>query len=250
MPGLPGADSSVPVTTHIGGQTLVDLARAQFEQPPVFWGRYFSPGADSFAEYTHLTENNILRNENIKLLPIAQQTKNVNLTYSDGAGDAQANVTDMINTFGMQFLSNLEEDIYMFLDVEGAPSLSVEYYEGWSTNIVSFSKRKLGGRAIQPCVYATQGDTVTWNSVRSAVNSGNATFFGAWVAEWPASGCHPLPDWNRLRHIPLPNGGKVLIWQYANDCHGSGGFDCSVTNPNIDADGDLLNHLILPPMVP
>jgi hypothetical protein len=42
---------------------------------------------------------------------------------------------------------------------------------------------------------------------------------------------------------------RVLIWQYAGDCNGNGGFDCNQTNPSINLQADLLNFLILPPDV-
>jgi len=246
----PGADSSVPVTSLVNGQTLVALAVAHYGRAPVFWGRYFSPG-NSWAEYRHKSENAILRANNIRVLPIAQQTGKVNGSYADGATDAESNVDDLIATFGQDYLSNYASDIYMFLDVEGAPNpiLTASYYEGWSNTLVAHSRRNLNGRQVLPCVYGVLSDAATWNAVRDEVNSGRAPFFGAWVAAWPTSGCVPLPQNWDARHtaIPLPNGKYVLAWQYSNDCNGPNGFDCSVTNPNIDLNADLVSHLILPP---
>ena len=46
-------------------------------------------------------------------------------------------------------------------------------------------------------------------------------------------------------HVQLPC--KILLWQYSDDCHGGGGFDCDQTNPAIDLDQDLLSKCILPP---
>jgi hypothetical protein len=36
------------------------------------------------------------------------------------------------------------------------------------------------------------------------------------------------------------------MWQYANDCHGSDGFDCDTINPNIDVQA-FLRKCVLPP---
>ncbi len=85
-------------------------------------------------------------------------------------------------------------------------------------------------------------------SALAAAVAAGATCEGAWIARWRSAGCQPLPEWSDALvtpsvTIPCP----VLIWQYANDCQGGGGFDCSETNPNIDLDADLLQHLILPP---
>ncbi len=247
--GKAGADSSVIVTTQIGGQSLIALATTHFGQTPVFWGRYFSSATSTgWAEYRHLKENAALRSNNIRLLPIAQQTKNVNGTQAAGSADAEANADDFIATFGADYLASLDQTFYMFLDVEGSPSLSQAYYTGWAQTLPSHSSSATGGRVtILPCLYATQGDTPTWNAAAAAC-AGGAQCMGAWVARWPSSGCQPLPDWSDAM-TKLPVKIPVLIWQYADDCNGGGGFDCSETNPEIDLQNDLLNHLVLPPDV-
>jgi len=74
--GRLGADSSMLVTTQIAGKTLVQLAVELYGEPPVFWGRYFtSTSTGGNVEYRHLKENQILRNNNIRVLPIARQTR-------------------------------------------------------------------------------------------------------------------------------------------------------------------------------
>jgi hypothetical protein len=246
--GKPGADSSVIVTSQVTGKTLIDLAITFYGENPVFWGRYFtSTSAGGTVEYRHLKENKALRDNNIRVLPIARQTKNVNGTQADGSRDAETNADDLITTFGPDYLASLSSEFYMFLDVEGNPSLSQAYYTGWSQTLIAHSASAMGGKAkILPCVYATQSDNATWSATKTAVAAG-AQCSGAWIARWPVSGCQPLPDWkdDLVRPsvgIPFP----VLIWQYADDCHGGGGFDCSETNPAIDLQ-NFLNHLILPP---
>jgi hypothetical protein len=43
---------------------------------------------------------------------------------------------------------------------------------------------------------------------------------------------------------------RVLLWQYADECHGGGGFDCNEINPDIDLQEDLLSRCVLPPPSP
>jgi len=91
--GKPGADSSIPVNSQIQGKNLIQLAAKLFDSTPIFWGRYFTSAATSEdVEYRHLKENKILRASNVRVLPIARQTKRVNGTTADGSADAEANV--------------------------------------------------------------------------------------------------------------------------------------------------------------
>src|SRR5215472_8240179 len=76
--GKPGADSSVMVTNQVEGSGLIALAKALYGEVPIFWGRYFtSTSTGGTVEYRHLKENKALRDNNIRVLPIARQTKNV-----------------------------------------------------------------------------------------------------------------------------------------------------------------------------
>jgi hypothetical protein len=126
--------------------------------------------------------------------------------------------------------------------------LSEAYYAGWAQTLSADSSSQTSGEVdILPCVYATRSDRPTWSAIAAAVLAG-AVCNGAWIPRWPSSGCQPLPEWNAHKvtpdvAIPCP----ILIWQYANDCHGGGGFDCSETNPGIDLQSDLLDRLVLPP---
>jgi len=230
------------------GKSLIQLATELYGQAPSFWGRYFtSTSTPGNVEYRHLKENKALRNSNIRVLPIARQTRRVAGSVADGSADAAANVDDLLATFGVDYLTANCSQAYMVLDVEGSPSLSQDYYTGWAQTLVAHSKSASGGNvAVLPCIYATQSDNPTWASLSAAVNEG-VPCSGAAIARWPRSGCQPLPDWDD--HLVTPSGGipcPILIWQYADDCHGGGGFDCSETNPAMDAQ-DILQHLILPP---
>ena len=245
--GLPGVDSSVLVTSIVDGQNLVDLARNLYGQAPAIWGRYFG----GWAEYRHRKENQILRNNNIRVLPIAQQTSRVTGSFADGSADAASNAEDIINTFGADYLRSQGRNVLVFLDVEGPPFLSAGYYQGWAQNLVAHS-RAFSGNAVTllPCVYARAADSVTWDAVLSALANG-ATCNGAWVARWTtqAGGCLALPDFNPAGHWHIPNQIQVLVWQYSNDCHGGNGFDCDQINPDATIQQFVLNGAVVPPEI-
>jgi len=158
--GRAGADSSNLVTRHIGGKPMVDVAAELFGQMPVLWGRYFTSAATSgLVEYRARRENQALRDRNIRVLPIARQTKHVDSTQAEGSADAQLNVEDLIKTFGASYLQSQGGRFLMFLDVEGTPSLSTDYYLGWARTLVDHSQSISHGTVtILPGVYATQAD--------------------------------------------------------------------------------------------
>jgi hypothetical protein len=239
--GAPGVDSAAPVTTVINGKTLVEIATAAFGQAPLFWGRYFtSPRARGTVEYRHDVENACLRAAGIRVLPIARQTNHVAGSEAEGQTDGCENAADLVATFGAGYLRS--QNVFLFLDVEGAPSLSVAYYRGWTNGLASAEI------AILPCVYATQGDTATWKALAEACEAG-AACSGLWIAHWGShAGFVPLPDWSTRKTTPYPPvQAPVLLWQYANNAYGCNGFDCNQTNPAIDVDRDLLPFLVLPP---
>lgn len=194
--GSPGADSSNLVTRLIDGKPMVDVAAELIGQMPVLWGRYFtSVAATGLVEYRARRENQALRERNIRVLPIARQTRHVDGTQALGSTDAQLNVEDLIKTFGVDYLKSQGGTFIMFLDVEGAPSLSTDYYVGWA---------------------------------RTAVDSD--------LLEWDPDIVQP--------NVKIPC--EVLLWQYADECHGGDGFDCNETNPNVDLQ-DILSQCVLPP---
>jgi hypothetical protein len=240
--GLPAADSSSLVTTVMNGKTIVDLANDLYGRMPVVWGRYFG----GWAEYRHLKENQLLRDNNIRVLPLAQQTGNVSGSMADGSADATGNAEDVINTFGAAYLASQGGKLLMFLDVEGAPSLSSTYYLGWAQTLVAHSQAFSGNTVtLLPCVYATEGDSATWSAIAAAVAQG-ATCNGAWVARWTTKqgGCLPLPDFNPAPNAQIPC--DVLLWQYSNDCNGSNGFDCDQINPDATIQAKVLAQSVLP----
>jgi hypothetical protein len=109
----------------------------------------------------------------------------------------------------------------------------------------------MSGGAVQmlPCLYASHGDTGTWNALETAMNAG-APCSGVWVARYLnslASG--QMGDWSDSVVTPMspnPFSATILAWQYAENCL-NGSIDCSQTNPAIDLQNDLLQFLVLPP---
>ncbi len=248
--GHAGADSAALVSSQIDGKTLVDLATGTLGATPVLWGRYFtSVSTTGDVEYRHLDEGQLLREKNIRVLPIARQTERVAGTSNDGAADAKLNAEDVITTFGADYLASLGGSFLMFLDVESTPSLSSSYYTGWAQTLSAHSQSFSNGAVtLLPCVYGTRSDGTTWEAIASA-NKQGVPCHGVWIAHWTGHGCQPLPDWSDAEVSPtvaLPC--SVLLWQYSDDCHGGDGFDCNTTNPGIDFSA-FMAQLILPPEV-
>jgi hypothetical protein len=247
--GLPGVDSSVPVTSQLQGQDLIQLAISQFNAVPAFWGRYFtSPQTVGNVEYRHALESAALNAAGIPVLPIAHQTLKVGSTAVQGAADAAANAADLLATFGADALAAQGNTFFMFLDVEGKPSLSVDYYTAWAQALAQTSSDATGGRVtLRPCIYAARGDNPTWQALAQAMANG-ADCGGAWIARYPDGGCAAVPDWDDALVTPATGAPcPILAWQYAGDCAG-GSLDFSQTNPALDPLATLLNFLVLPPL--
>lgn len=245
--GLPGADSSSPVTT-----SLVQSAVALFGRTPALWGRYFScPTTPGTVEYRHAEENPVLSQYQIRLLPVARQTTHVGGGQQQGVSDAEGNVADFLATFEQSYLVSQGGQFLMFLDVEGnpsagSPSLSQDYYTGWAQTLISYSRSSSNNAVtILPCVYARQGDDDTWH-VLAEVDKQGAQCYGVWVARYYYSGC-AMTEWDDALVSPgvtLPF--DTLLWQYQENCC-DGTIDCNQTNPNVDIQDLLLNRLVLPP---
>jgi len=230
---------------------LIDAAAELFGAAPVFWGRYFtSVSTTGSVEYRHAKENQPLNQKGIRLLPIARQTGHVNGTLDQGIADGVANAQDFIATFSPQVLASQGGQFLMFLDVEGAPapSLSQDYFSGWAQGLAQEARAASGGSVrMMPCVYGTQTDVRTWAAVAAAMSSG-VECHGAWIARFRTGKC-TMGEWDAnivTPSSPSPFPCPILAWQYAGNCL-DGRIDCSQTNPNIDAESQLLAFLALPP---
>ena len=111
-------------------EASLDLATETFGETPSFWGRYFTSAATTgLVEYRQLKEGQLLRDRDIRVLPIARQTKRVAGTAAQGTADAKLNAKDVLLTFGGDYLKSLGGKFLMFLDVESTPPLALSYYK-------------------------------------------------------------------------------------------------------------------------
>src|SRR3974377_2255530 len=111
-----GADVDAPVT-----QRMIVVAKRQLGAVPQFWGRYFKgPGDQNSVRYQAQLEGPVLRTNNIRVLPIAQQTNHVDgdgpLGFQDGLRKAAA----MVASFGRTYLS-ARRGILAMLDDRSPP---------------------------------------------------------------------------------------------------------------------------------
>jgi hypothetical protein len=242
--GLPGADSSTPVTGEV-----IESAATLLGATPAFWGRYFiSVATTGTVEYRHAQENAPLNQAGVRLLPIARQTGHVSGSTDRGIADGIANARDYVTTFTSGALALQGGQFLMFLDVEGSPSLSQDDFTGWAQGLAQESQTASGGSVrILPCVYGTQSDVKTWSAVAGAMSAG-VECHGAWIARFRTGKC-TMGDWDAnivTPASPVPFPCPILAWQYAGNCL-EGRIDCSQTNPNIDVHSQLLALLTLPP---
>jgi len=255
--GLPGADSSALVTTARDGKPLPEIAKALFGRFPAFWGRYFtSVLTTSDVEYRHRKEDRILHDNHIRVLPIGRHTSAVGGTEAQGVEDARIQVGDLLATFDARYLAEQGGRFFLFLDVEAERPLSMPYYTGWASTVSEHSRaRTVGTVEIRPCVYASQSDVTTWKAIAEAGARG-IPCDGVWVAHWleqgPAAdtqkGCLALPEWDAAKVTPpVTLHCPVMFWQYSAQCRGGSGFDCDQSNPNLDAERDILPFLVPPP---
>jgi hypothetical protein len=217
----------------------------------VFWGRYFtSPTTSGSAEYHHATENGPLNAAGIRVLPVARQTSHVSGGQQQGQTDGALNAQDFVETFGVAELNAQGNQFIMVLDVEGNPELNPDYYTGWTQGLIS-TAQQMSGNTVQmlPCLYASHGDTPTWDALGTAMDAG-APCAGVWVARYLNSLVSgQMGDWSDSKVTPTspnPFPATILAWQYAENCL-NGAIDCSQTNPAIDLQNDLLQFLVLPP---
>ena len=242
-----GADVDALVT-----QRMVGMAKRQLGSVPQFWGRYFKgPGDQNPVRYQAQLEGPVLRTNNIRVLPIAQQTNHVDGDRPLGSQDGLRNAAAIIASFGRTYLSAMQ-GIFVFLDVEGPPrqSLHAEYYRGWSDALIAGGTSDMVFRddangdpiTFWPGVYGTQGDDETWNSLVAAIADGACR--GTWIDRPGKTGCHPLGPWNEqfIRPKSLPTSVPVLFWQGVQECQN---IDYNRANPA--ASTNLMSGLVLPP---
>lgn len=246
LTGIGGADTVVNVES-----TMIQEAAKLMGASPRFWGRYFQ-GNTREAEYLHKLENKPLHDALIRVLPISRQTNKVGGTHLDGVELGTSHAKDVLDTFGEDYLASQGDGFYFFLDVEGVdeqPSLSKEFYKGWSEAVVQASSKV----KLLPSVYLNGSDQTTLRSLSTAMKEG-AHCHGLWVARYDHQ--PQISPWNREKvkfESPVPC--KVLLRQYIGDVDPKTGqvnlkhgiYDFSQINPFLDNPELVLQRLILPP---
>lgn len=248
MPTLAAADTSVRIT-----RPLLDLAAKLTGEMPVAWGRYFNGFHTTAAEYKP-SEAGFFEGLGLKLIPVAQQTPKVGGSFADGAANAALNVYKFISRIGVDVLAAQGTEFLMFLDVEGEaagsnPSMSSDYYLGWSKTLVASSREQSANRlTILPAVYARAKDDTTWNALIDAQNRGAEKCRGVWITRQHFDACtKDRPQWETAFITPGPAiGCPVMLWQYAIDCPDGNGVDVDLVNPDADVQRELLSRCVIP----
>jgi hypothetical protein len=218
--GLYGVDSISKVDS-----ALLAKVTGVFGGPPLFWGRIFSatdaPGENN--SY-HPSENKILANNNIRLVPIARTGTNVGGSAADGGTDAKGQVANLLKT--MPFLKPQKDPYFLFLEVTTA--LAVPYYQGWAKGVIS-----AGQGRIRPAAYIRSSARATIDVIRGLTDRPEAL----WVVRWQKGDgkARKTADgkWDPLKgsnNTKCP----IVLWQYQND--EDKGFNCNWVDPSIDAE--------------
>ncbi len=194
---------------------------------------------------------------NLRLLPITSvhfQGPRLGGTYTDGYGDAGANLTAVLRALGgnsdsfpcigspcvhyTSFAMDCEDD-------SGPVTVSVDYLHGWLERM----KAGITDSAGTPLygwsgVYNGHGICANWNNIVSCFNSYGIRPDFIWIAGYPDGSTipsSPLP-WNTDGDCDTDNspcyvalGQSTVLWQYAGDALIAGEYvDLDQGNPNLD----------------
>lgn len=247
LTGIGGVDTLVNVES-----SMIPTATKFMGAHPRFWGRYFQ-GNTRDGEYLHKQENKPLHDAGIRVIPISRQTNKVGGTQQDGMELGTSHAKDVLATFGEDYLVSQGDSFYIFLDVEGVdgqPSLSKEFYLGWSNAVVNASSKV----KFLPCIYTNaKSDPTSQRNLSAAMKEG-AQCHGLWVANYDNQS--QISPWNREKAKPvIAVPCKVLLRQYIGDVDSTGKvnlsngiYDFNQINPFLDNPELILQRLILPPM--
>ncbi len=236
--GIAGADTISNVTA-----TMIQKASEYLAAAPRFWGRYFQAEI-SDGEYLHQQENTLLRQAGIRVVPISRWTNRVNGFREDGTDVGQKQAGDLLETFGENYLASQGDGFYFFLDVEGVdgqPSLSQEFYLGWSEAVAKANSKV----QLMPCVYLNGGDCTTLRNLSAAVKAG-AECHGLWVANYGNNNPWLQPWSTEAVRVSPSTPCKVLIHQYASNTEHNP-CDLNQINPFLEHPELVIKRLILPP---
>jgi hypothetical protein len=236
-----GADASDVVTT-----SLLKTATVALRSKPAFYGRYFkAPSNTSSIQYQPARENQTFHDQGLALLCIGRQTNRVSGSHADGVADGVHNLSAVIAALGADYVSSLNFDPAIFLDVEPNPTLSDDYYQGWADALQNQGPIVDGKRLkFSPGIYINRGDTEGWSALGAAIANG-AACIGAWVANYgKRTGAEGPPEWDLTSVTPnIRPPCRIIGWQYAGDYEDV--LDFSLLSPTDGA--EILGLMPLPP---
>ncbi|MES1157196.1 MAG: hypothetical protein ABUL73_05395 [Alphaproteobacteria bacterium] len=235
-----GADSKHPIT-----QDIVEKASQRLGFKPAFWGRYFKGPSDPSEDQFHAAhESAVLKTHGIHVLPVARQTKHVGGTFEQGKADGAGNAAAVLEAFGKDETERRGGRITIFLDVEGDPDLSADYYRGWAEGVTSTS------RALAPAVYGPPPRYAATYQALSAAIAAGAECRGVWVARYPHAQFDSAPNWQEelIRSEHLPANVPILGWQFVENVDGL--YDFNLVNPSFEAEFAAGLAQMLPAVAP
>ncbi|HEV2722451.1 MAG TPA: hypothetical protein VG323_20690 [Thermoanaerobaculia bacterium] len=242
-----GADSSSPIT-----QQQFDFAAGRLGMSALVWGRYFNGWHTTSSEYV-ASEAAFFSANNLKLLPVAQQTTEVQKA-DNAASHARMNVQKFFSRVGLDRLLANGNEYLMFLDIEDdaathSPVMTSEYFVNWSQALIEESQAQSNNRiTVLPAIYGRHNSVQTWQVLAEAVGAG-AGCRAAWITRAFNDGCtRPLPDWNAELNFLTPAVAlscPIVVWQYGIDC-GGGAVDLNLITADDDDRKFLLDRLIVP----
>jgi hypothetical protein len=206
---LYGIDTLQEVTTQLYRDAIMNLTQAGLNPRIAFWARYTNGLKQSEIE--------ILANRKVPILPIARQSGLVAGDRACGQRSAVAELTRLRNLDG-------RVSRYVFLDVEGEPDLTPEFWGAWSLEI-----RAAGW---VPCAYMPNATNFpeSW----SALVAGYCAF--TWVAGYcqPSNGkAHACQAHWGGPLVQTPYGSPpVFAWQHVGNADDKK-FDFNALNPNV-----------------
>lgn len=212
-------------------QAVTHLLSVSGGRLPLCWGRYID------ADLSHDIE--VAAAHGIPLLLIARRSARVPLGYAAGAADGAADRARFEHWLEVARAAGASVLRRVFLDVEMEPTMSADYWRGWSG--------AFDGSEFLPAAYMPNRDNwpASWLSLESAV-AGGARCFGVWVAYYhqPVDGSAVLRDepWSKrpLASDRVP----YLAHQHSGNCYGKR-YDFSSVSP--DDSGWLADVLPTPP---
>ena len=127
---------------------------------PDFWGQYLhntgqrNSSGDVDPGHYSARENAFLRQNGIRLMPIARQTSLFGGSRAFGAQHAQFNVDAIFEALSSTYLAAADPNVLVYLDIEQSHPVSKDYYSAWAETLIAYSQTQSAGKVtLLPAVY-------------------------------------------------------------------------------------------------